>query len=101
MTLDPERQSSDAAPPYATPLEYAVPNAGIACPRCGHFGAKPVSFTWWGGVIGPKMLHHTKCDNCRYKFNAKTGKSNMTAIVIYQIVGLGIATAAFIALRAI
>jgi len=42
-----------------------------------------IKFTGWGGVIGPKMFHHVQCMQCSKTYNAKTGKSNDTAIAIY------------------
>jgi hypothetical protein len=42
-----------------------------------------VKFTWWGGVLGPKLLKHVKCQTCGYAFNGKTGKDNTKGIVIY------------------
>jgi hypothetical protein len=56
------------------------------CPRCGEQEAQPVSFTWWGGVIGPRMLSHVKCRGCGCGYNGKTGRLNTTGIVIYSIV---------------
>lgn len=56
------------------------------CPNCGQTNAAPVGYTWWGGVIGPKMLSHVKCQNCNTQYNGKTGKSNTQGIVIYSIV---------------
>lgn len=70
-----------------TPLAYAN---RAACPHCGSQDWAPVSFTWWGGVLGPKLMHHVKCARCRKTFNSKTGKSNTTAIWIYQGVALAI-----------
>ena len=63
------------------------------CPRCGAPAAKPVKFSWWGGLIGPKILNHHKCEACKFTFNGKTGKSNNTAIWIYSIVCFAIAAA--------
>jgi len=57
------------------------------CPKCGSENVTPVKFTWWGGLLGPKMFHHTKCNACGYTYNAKTRQSNTTAIVIYSVVG--------------
>ena len=57
------------------------------CPRCQNPQPSPVSFTWWGGVLGPKMLTHVKCTRCGTAYNGKTGGSNATAITIYVIVG--------------
>lgn len=59
----------------------------MACPFCHQPAtAFPVGFTWWGGVLGPKLLHHAKCSACGRAYNAKTGKSNTTGIVIYSVV---------------
>ncbi|HSU67530.1 MAG TPA: hypothetical protein VLJ39_11705 [Tepidisphaeraceae bacterium] len=71
-------------PPMPQPLNYQSP--GIACPRCRHTAYKPVSFTWWGGLLGPKILHHVKCLGCGYCFNSKTGRSNTVAIIVYSVV---------------
>lgn len=65
------------------------------CPKCGSQSVTPVKYTWWGGVLGPRMLHHTKCESCGYRYNRKTRKSNTTSIIIYSVV---IFAAAFIAL---
>jgi hypothetical protein len=64
------------------------------CPKCGSPFVQPVKFTWWGGLLGPKLFHHTKCAECKYTFNSKTRKSNTTAIIIYTAF---FAVAAFIA----
>jgi uncharacterized protein (DUF983 family) len=63
------------------------------CPKCGSGIISPVKFTWWGGILGPKMLHHTKCEACGYRYNSKTRKSNTTPIIIYSVVILVIAIA--------
>jgi hypothetical protein len=64
------------------------------CPVCrGDSGASPVGFTWWGGVLGPKLLNHVKCLDCSATYNGKTGKSNQSAIAIYMIVTTGIVLA--------
>ena len=57
-----------------------------ACPKCNLRQATPLSFTWWGGVLGPKLLSHVQCTQCGAKYNGKTGKSNLAAIVTYQVV---------------
>jgi hypothetical protein len=56
------------------------------CPQCGGANAQPVKFTWWGGVLGPKLLHHVKCVQCSAQYNGKTGQSNTRGIVIYSVV---------------
>jgi transposase-like protein len=69
------------------------------CPRCGSVAVKPVKYTWWGGILGPKLFHHTKCQDCNYLFNSKTRKSNLPAIIIYSVALFVVAFAAFYALR--
>lgn len=58
----------------------------VACPRCQRPDPEKVKFTWWGGVIGPKMLSHVKCQTCGLAYNGKSGQSNTTGIVIYSII---------------
>ena len=45
-----------------------------------------MSFTWWGGLIGPRILTHVKCPRCGHAYNGKSGKDNTTGIVIYSCV---------------
>lgn len=56
------------------------------CPKCSSTSATPVNYTWWGGLLGPKLLTHVKCDACGNAYNGKTGESNTRGIVIYSIV---------------
>lgn len=56
------------------------------CPFCNASNAEKVKFTWWGGLIGPKLLKHVKCLACGKGYNGKTGKDNTTNIVIYSVV---------------
>ena len=44
-----------------------------------------MSFTWWGGLIGPRILSHVKCPQCSYAYNGKTGRDNTTGIIIYSV----------------
>lgn len=57
------------------------------CYKCGCPFAKRVTFTWWGGLLGPKLFTHVTCVRCGTAYNGKTGRSNNTAIAIY--VGIG------------
>lgn len=66
------------------------------CPDCGADAAERVSFTWWGGLIGPAMLSHVRCRNCGTTYNGKSGRSNNTAIAIYVGVSLAISLAVFV-----
>ena len=58
------------------------------CPFCGKKEAGKVSFTWWGGLIGPKILNHVKCLGCGKKYNGKTGSSNIKGIIMYSTIVL-------------
>lgn len=61
-------------------------NQFAQCPKCKNANAEQVKFTWWGGLLGPKILKHVKCNSCGAKYNGKTGKDNTTGIVIYSLV---------------
>lgn len=54
-----------------------------------------MSFTWWGGLIGPRVLTHVKCPGCGHGYNGKSGKDNTTGIVIYSII-VGIVALGFV-----
>ena len=56
------------------------------CPKCSQAAAEQLRFTWWGGLLGPKILTHVKCQACGHKYNGKTGKDNTTGIIIYSVV---------------
>ena len=66
------------------------------CPKCGSTEADKVGFTWWGGVLGPRLLSHVKCRQCGTGYNGKTGKSNTPAILIYSLVVLAIVIAVLV-----
>ena len=73
-------------------LESLVNENG--CPKCNSQNVNKVGYTWWGGVIGPRLMNHTKCKDCSYTFNSKTRASNTNKIIIYSVVllviGIGI-----------
>lgn len=77
-------------------------NEYAACPQCRNTTAEKLRFTWWGGLLGPKILTHVKCQSCGKKYNGKTGKDNTTNIVIYSVVVavlcLGLVAVMFVAL---
>lgn len=64
------------------PIQYAP------CPQCGQSAAKKVSYTWWGGAVGPSMFTHVKCQSCGTQYNGKTGQSNQQNILIYFLVSM-------------
>lgn len=76
---------------YPTPPAYqADMGQYVPCPRCRRPDPQKVNFTWWGGMLGPRMLTHVKCNGCGLAYNGKTGESNDTKIKIYLIVGTAI-----------
>lgn len=85
--------SSQKPNPYRAPVaETKTPNndkvvSSAPCPSCQNKFAEKITFTIWGGLVGPKLFKHSKCTNCGTKFNYKTGKSNLIPIVIYTVVG--------------
>jgi hypothetical protein len=85
----------DPAPPPISPSPYPRPHlqpaSGTPCPKCNGQATKEVRFTWWGGVVGPKMMNLTKCTGCGCQFNCKTGKDAMKAIIAYNVVGVIVA----------
>jgi hypothetical protein len=84
--------------PYAAPqapIEPGPPGAlaAGACSRCQSPNVNRPTYTWWGGLLGPKLLNHAVCSACGFGFNYKTGKSNGPAIGIYLAVTVVIALA--------
>jgi transposase-like protein len=71
-----------------------------SCPQCKDTNAQLVKFTWWGGVLGPKLLSHVKCQSCGKKYNGKTGGDNTTNIIIYSVV-VGLVCFALVAVFAV
>lgn len=53
------------------------------CPKCRLQHGERVSYTWWGGLLGPRLFSHVRCKNCKTEYNGKTGESNATAIALY------------------
>jgi hypothetical protein len=67
------------------------------CPKCNGTNSERVKFTWWGGLLGPKLLSHVKC-GCGHKYNGKTGRDNTGVIAIYMVVVGGLAFVVFFVL---
>ncbi|HEY0377919.1 MAG TPA: hypothetical protein VGC87_13435 [Pyrinomonadaceae bacterium] len=92
-------------PPGYPPPQYPPPQPGwqpgpgvsefVPCPACRRPDPQQMTFTWWGGVLGPKLFKHVKCRGCATTYNGRTGQSNTTNIVIYSVVMGVIAFALF------
>ena len=97
----PEQNSNPYDPPVDINTATPPPKKGsqfAPCPGCGRTEAKKVSWTFWGGALGPKMFNHVRCTYCSTTYNGKTGNSNATAIAIYLVVSLVIGAIAGVAL---
>lgn len=93
--------------PYAPPTRHAQggtpasPSEAVqmgVCPKCGSNNVHKPSFTWWGGVIGPKMFNHTVCRSCGFGYNGTTGESNQGKIIAYFVIINVVVIVALIAL---
>lgn len=71
---------------FARKQQQAAPVESAPCPSCRATSAKEVKYTWWGGLLGPKLLHHVECAACGVAYNGRTGKSNNVGIAIYMMV---------------
>ena len=89
FVVHPREQRKLQAQRDAGPEQYA------ACPKCGSKEVTAVSWTWWGGAVGPKLFTHVKCASCGTAFNGKTGASNTIAILVYSVVAFAIAYGLF------
>lgn len=74
---------------------------GIAepCPYCRHDEASRVTFTPWGGVVGPMVFSLVKCTACAKQYNGRSGRKVEKAIRVYTWTTM--AVLAFIAAWAI
>lgn len=70
------------------------------CPHCGAPGnATKVSFTWWGGLLGPALFCHVRCNECGGCYNGKHGDDNTMRIAVYVGVSLVLAVGILIGVR--
>ncbi len=85
QSYPPQQYQQPQGPFQQNPYQQGYMQATPMCPRCGGY-TKKVGYTWWGGIIGPKMMNLHKCANCKLSFNATTMQSAETAIIIYAVV---------------
>jgi len=65
-----------------TPLYYDFK----ACPQCGSDDIFKVEYSWWGGLIGPLLVHQVRCNKCGHTYNGATGTNITKKISIYVII---------------
>ena len=56
-----------------TPLYYDMK----ACPGCKSSDVHKVEYSWWGGLIGPGLVHQVRCKKCGMTYDGVTG-TNIT-----------------------
>jgi hypothetical protein len=76
------QQGYYGAPP-GSPSEAA--QRGL-CPQCQSPHTSQPGFTWWGGILGPKLFNHRVCGSCGFGFNGTTGLSNRNKIIAYVVI---------------
>ena len=90
-------------PPPPLPPRVVMPVDYQGSRRCLGCGGGPLSepsFTFWGGVIGHKILGIERCESCKRWWVKKTGQPGGTRVVIYTISGviIGLVLAALYAI---
>jgi C4-type Zn-finger protein len=58
------------------------------CPQCGGEEARRVKWTPWGSFYGPALFTHVRCEECGYKYNGRSGRSNTIPAIIFVTVPL-------------
>jgi predicted RNA-binding Zn-ribbon protein involved in translation (DUF1610 family) len=91
---EPEEEDYDDRPRRPRPRSRRA-GQWADCPNCGAPGdATRIWWTWWGGMIGPAIICHVRCNQCRTTYNGNKGDSNTGRIAIYVgvclAIGLGI-----------
>ena len=84
---------ADPYKPPSAPLDEQAPAGSPVrprCPKCGEPRASKVSFSFWGGALGPMLFNAVRCMNCKTQYNAKTGLPLTRAIILYQVIAFAI-----------
>jgi hypothetical protein len=56
------------------------------CPRCASSDIHKVDYSWWGGLIGPALVHQVRCKKCGKIYDGTTGKDISRRLRLYLIV---------------
>jgi hypothetical protein len=67
-----------------TPLYYEYK----PCPRCGSTDILKVEYSWWGGLLGPALVHEVRCKKCGMAYDGSSGRNIAQPIKIYFAIGL-------------
>ena len=95
MTRDPQPPPPlpTAPPTYQQPPQPALPVADYAgshraCRGCGGGPLEEPGFTWWGGLVGHKILGVEQCKRCNKWWVKSTGQPGDTRVAVYMITGI-------------
>ncbi len=74
------------------PQQMRVQGTGMSapCPQCQNTQTGTVGFTWWGGVLGPRIFSVVRCLNCGLQYNGKKGTRIGGSIALYYGIVFGI-----------
>ena len=89
MTYDPNTPPSlPTQPPLPPPpvIDYLRPTR--PCPGCGSGPIEEPSFTWWGGLVGHKILNVEQCRACKKWWVKSTGQPGDTRVTVYMVTGI-------------
>jgi hypothetical protein len=67
-------------------MGYAGPSR--PCPGCGGGPIAAPSFTWWGGLVGHKLLNVEQCMSCRRWWVKGTVQPGGTRVIVYLVAGI-------------
>jgi len=71
-----------------TPLYYNFK----ACPQCGSDDIQKVEYSWWGGLIGPALVHQVRCKKCGKTYGGVTGTNITNKIEIFFVIMIVVLT---------
>lgn len=57
-----------------------------ACPRCSSNDIHKVEYSWWGGLIGPALVHQVRCKKCGKTYDGVTGTNITKRMSIYVVI---------------
>ena len=57
-----------------------------ACPRCNSSDIHKVKYSWWGGLIGPALVHQVRCKKCGKTYDGVTGTDVTKRMSIYIVI---------------
>lgn len=78
------------------------PRPGV-CPGCGSRKSSKVTYTWWGGLVGPAIFGLVKCGKCQKQYMGGSGKPlGAVQIIVYSLVvgAIGLAVGAVVVMAA-